>query len=281
SFHEAFKNYEINKGIKEIRSFLVNDLSRWYMKIAKDRISSGENKEAALWTIYTAMLKTIKMLGIITPMTAEYVYQNYYSKFEKEESLFMHELEKEDEIEIKTPLENKMGIVKEICSNGFTARQKAGIKTRWPIRNVYIETTSQEAKEGVNELSHIIKKQLNCKDVHVVDKKPEAGKIEECEFGLGKIHLDIHIDEELYEEGIANEIKRRIQNMRKQMKLVEKDMIEIKVGGEEEFMKIIEKYSSWLEKAVNAKSIKIEKNLPKGETYMIDGREITLEAKKI
>ncbi|MBU0586211.1 class I tRNA ligase family protein, partial [Candidatus Micrarchaeota archaeon] len=45
-FHKGFESYELNAALRPLRRFIVDDLSRFYMKVAKSRISKGENAEA-------------------------------------------------------------------------------------------------------------------------------------------------------------------------------------------------------------------------------------------
>ncbi len=278
-FHRGYTEYELNKALKAIRYFLVEDLSRWYMKIAKSRMNKNENKEAVLWNIYNSMLSVSKVLGIVCPFLAEHIYQEYFKNFEKKESLFLLGLESEGKEKINNGIEKKMETIKEICSNAFTVRQKSGIKTRWPIRTLFIESSSQEVAESVEDFGEVVKGFLNCKEVEIVNKKPK-GKITEGEFSLGKIYVDGTIDEELYEEGMGNEVKRRIQNMRKELKLVEKDVIEVWIDGEDELMAIIKNRSKEIGDWVNAKKITIGKKEGEKE-FTIDGRKLLLKIKKI
>ncbi|MFA5050161.1 MAG: isoleucine--tRNA ligase [Candidatus Micrarchaeia archaeon] len=276
-FHYGFENYEINKSARALRYFLIEDLSRWYMKIAKGRINEKEQGSAAIWMIYYSMFEATKMIGIFCPFISEKIYQDYFKKFEEEESLYFFKLNSEGSEKINVELERKMEFIKEICSVSFTLRQKAQIKTRWPISAVYIESNSQEMGDALGIFEETIKSFLNCKKV-IANQKPE-GKLFEGEFSLGKISIEGSIDQSLYEEGMANEIKRRIQNMRKEENLVEKQEIELWIDGEEELKKIAQNMEKNIKETVNAREIHIGEN--KGEKeFEIDGRKISIKIKK-
>jgi isoleucyl-tRNA synthetase len=278
-FRSSFESYELNRAAKALRGFLVDDVSRFYMKIAKDRIQSGENAEGALLTIYAVMLTSLKMLGCISPMLGEHLYQRFFRKFEKEESLFFLTLSAEDEGEINALYEKQMEIVKEAVSIALLARQSAGIKVRWPIKTVYIETKSHEAGDAVNSFSDTILSLMNAKELKTVDSKPH-GDLASSEFTNGTIHIDRKIDESLYEEGLLNEVKRRVQMMRKETQLVESDRISIHIETEKEFEAILKKNEKALSDAVNASKVGYASEKTMNE-YTIDGRLVKIAIRKI
>ncbi|MFN7991284.1 MAG: isoleucine--tRNA ligase [Candidatus Micrarchaeia archaeon] len=277
-FRSSFDSYEINRAAKSLRSFIVDDVSRFYMKIAKDRIQSGEDAEGALWTIYEVMLQCLKMLGCLSPMVSEHLYQRFYRKHEGAESLFLTSLGEADESRINTLYEKQMDVVKEVVSIALLARQTAGIKVRWPIRTLYIETKSHEVKDSVGSFGETILSLMNAKELKAVEEAPK-GEMAGSPFSNGVIHIDKKMDESLYEEGLLNEVKRRVQMMRKEAELVESDRIALSVMVEKEFEMILRKNEKILADAVNAGSVRFEPEKTMNE-YTIDGRLVKLAIKK-
>jgi isoleucyl-tRNA synthetase len=276
-FRESFENYELNKAVKALRFFIIEDLSRFYMKIAKDRISRQENAGSALWTIYQVMLSSIKMLAVLSPMLSEHLYQKFFKKYEKEESLFLLQLPETDDGEINALAEKQMETVKEVVSTSLLLRQSAGLKVRWPIRTLYVETKSHEAMDAVKAFEGILLSLVNAKELQTLEKKPR-GEIVSLEFSKGTVHLDKKIDEELYEEGMLNEIKRRVQMMRKEAELVEHDPIILTLDTEKEIEGIVKKHEKNLLKQVNAG--KMDYSVAKDmKEYKIDGRLLKLKIK--
>ena len=277
-FRSSFESYELNKAAKTVRSFIVDDVSRFYMKIAKERISEGENADAALYTIYEVMLSSLKMLGCISPLICESLYQKFFRNFEDEESLFLLRLNAPEESVINALYEKHMETVKEVVSIALTARQTAGIKVRWPIRTLFIETKSHEAKDAVDAFMPMILSLVNVKEIRTTEEKP-AGDMASAAFSKGTIHMDKKLDEALYEEGLLNEVKRRIQIMRKEAQLVESDKIALSISTEKEFETILGKQKAWLCESVNASGIKfaLEKAM---NDYTIDGRLVKISIAK-
>jgi len=277
-FREALEGYEINRGVKALRSFLGDDVSRFYMKIAKERISRGEDADGALFAIYQVMLSSLKMLGCVCPLLSEHLYQRFFRKYEDAESLFLLTMEAEDASRINLLSEKRMAVIKELVSVAMVVRQDAGIKVRWPIRAIQIQTTSHEVIDAVNAYREILLSLVNAKELKVLENAP-TGAVCSQPFSAGSVHMDKELDEALYEEGMVNEVKRRVQMMRKEAQLVEKDQIDLTIGCENELEGIVRRHEARLRDDVNAASISYGVEGKMNE-YEIDGRLVKISLKK-
>jgi isoleucyl-tRNA synthetase len=277
-FSRFMEEYNLSKATKTLRAFVIDDVSRFYMKLAKDRIQKKDNDAAALATLYKVTYESLRLLSIFSPFLCEHLYRRFFMKYEKEESIFMHLLSAEDTSCVNTIAEKQMEIVREISSVALTARQSAGIKLRWPVGSVVVETKSHEVTDAVNTFSSIMRGLLNVKNVSTSDKAP-AGEFVSQAFSMGTVHIDKQLNEALYKEGVINEVKRRIQSMRKEHGLVEKDKIIVHLSAEKELEVVIMKMKDELSAAVNAKTISfaIDKSM---KEYEIDGRVVKLALKK-
>jgi isoleucyl-tRNA synthetase len=100
---------------------------------------------------------------------------------------------------IDEKLNEEMANVRNIISEGLQMRAQAKIKVRQPLKGVSIKY-----QVSGEEMRDIIKEELNLKEVKI-DEKQEGG-----------IVLDTEITEELRLEGVARELIRHIQEMRKE-----------------------------------------------------------------
>ncbi len=73
-----------------------------------------------------------------------------------------------DEGVIDKQLEEDMRVARTLVEGGATARQKAGLKLRWPVREVLVKASSQEVKESAQRLENVLKSQLNCKKLLIL-----------------------------------------------------------------------------------------------------------------
>lgn len=157
---EAFEEYRIHDAVKAIRRFIVEDISHFYLKLIKKR-----DDEEALSYLYGSVLGAITLASPIIPFTCEAVYQNFFRRYEKEESVHLRPWYTADDMGINRLIERRVSIVLEIIAAATHARQKAGIKLRWPLEEMLIWSENSEVKDTTVELSQILSEMANVKKV--------------------------------------------------------------------------------------------------------------------
>lgn len=159
--HEDFLEYDLNKVARAIIPFLNDDLSNWYIRSNRRRFWDSElteSKKAVYLTLYEVLVTLAKLVAPITPYIAEEIYQ----KLTGEESVHLAEYPVVEEALLNTEIEEKMDLVRDICSLGRFAREEVGIKVRQPIQALLL---SAKEKEKISDLLPIIKEELNVKEV--------------------------------------------------------------------------------------------------------------------
>ncbi|MBN1377273.1 isoleucine--tRNA ligase [Candidatus Woesearchaeota archaeon] len=127
----------------------------------------------------------------------------------------------------------------------------------------------EKGKETIDIGYKIMKEHLKIK------KTPPEG-YEASNFSYGTVFLNIKQDKNLLNEGFVNEIRRRIQMMRKKAGLSKKDKIELWLTGEID--------TKSLKKEVGAEKINLVEKLPKldyKEKYKIKSKEFEIGFKKL
>ena len=275
-YHKALSQKEIAKAVRMVRSLLIDDLSKGYMKVAKQRIANDENKRAALYTIYTAVWNIALMLSPITPLATEHVYQNFFKAFEgKEESIHLYNIPDEKAELIDTRLETLGTIAFDIISKGLMLRNVAKVKLRWPLAALYVLDDTADVKEATKKFNSMIMKLVNVKTIKTEKDKEELVCDDE-----GKICLDGKVTEELYEEGMANEIIRRVQMVRKEKSLVESNIVPITLGGDAELVEIAKKFADYIKRRTHASELTfgISPEEEQGaKSFMVDGKPLLIK----
>jgi isoleucyl-tRNA synthetase len=160
--------FNMHKVCRAIEYFVNEDLSRWYIRLVRDRLwieAEDVNKLSAYRTIYDALLNLAYILAPITPHISEEIYLNLnhsLSTIHATDWPLVH-----DEL-IDTELENQMKTARDIVEAVFSARQKANLKLRWPCKRVIINADSESVQAAVTALNDIIKDQTNTKDVELL-----------------------------------------------------------------------------------------------------------------
>jgi len=207
---EKLEKYDVYGAAKPIESFIDN-LSNWYIRRSRKRFWKSENdtdKKEAYETLHYVLVTLSKLMAPFTPFVAEEIYRNLqnpsfnFSPSKGEEDIFsvhLADFPMADEKLIDEDLNLEMTRVRNIISEGLQLRAQAKIKVRQPLSAACIKYNVSSM-----ELKDTIKEELNV-------KKVEINKNQEQE-----ITLDIEITRDLKFEGIAREIIRHIQEMRKE-----------------------------------------------------------------
>ncbi len=275
-YNNAFEAYEMSRAVKALKSFVVEDLSKFYMKVAKERVSRGGG-EGALYALYESVFGALKMLSPICPFVSEHIYRGFFMKFEGEPSISLHRIPDADPSMIDPVLERQFEIARELLPPFLELRQKSGVKLRWPLSEAYVRTSSHEAAEAVGRLAPILARLLNVKSISAGE---EDRQFPSAEIPAGKIFLDSEIRQDLYEEAMRNEVVRRVQMLRKELNLVEKDLVLVTIDAEPELSEIIGRHSERIAASTNAKELSFGPLPEKEKSWEIDGREIRIRVKK-
>jgi isoleucyl-tRNA synthetase len=277
----AFEGMKPHEAAYAVRKFVAEDLSRFYLKLAKKRISEGEDVEGAQDAMYRAVLASLKLLAPFAPFVTEACYQSFFRKYEKEESIVMLPWPSYDEKAIDPLLEGQMKVAEEIVTALANARQATQVKLRWPLGGVFVESDSVEVGDAVKRLGQIICSLANVKAVKTIGKGAAPGGHASADFTNGKVWLNPKLDAELYSEAMGRELVRRVQSMRKEMNLVEKDEVIVHLHAPKEFVSLVEKQHEMIAKAVNAKKLELKEGAKnEGKEWEIEEWKVHLKVEK-
>ncbi len=212
-------SYKTNKAIELILSFAIDDFSRWYIKLIRPRVRdiyTKDDKQGAFYTMYTVMRELSKLLAPFTPFLAEDIYQNLNSIKQEKESVHMEDFPSMDMIDEN--INDKMEVVKEIFDAVTSLRQENKVKLRWPLKKAVISTHID-----LNIMKEVIENICNVDEVEIV--KDYINKdMKKKSFSSGTVYIDTSID---MEKALAKELIRKIQSMRKELKLKVEDRIKL------------------------------------------------------
>ncbi len=134
------------------------------------------------------------------------------------------------------------------------------------------EEIAEKIKNGVEIAGYILTEE----DINIVEKPSQGILSVEVEGLPMVVYLDTNITEELRLEGLAREIVRRIQAMRKDMDLQYAQKIKTFYEGDENLKRAIEKFRDYIMR--ETQSIELEEGEKKGyqKEWSIDGMTIKL-----
>ena len=162
---EGYEEFDLNRVVKDITTFVSDDLSNWYIRRNRNRfwsIELDDSKKSVYMTTYEVLVGLCKMCAPIIPFTTEEVYKNLTG----EESVHLADYPTVDESLVNEEIEVKMDLVRDLISTGRYVREETKIKVRQPIAECLIDG-KYEAILG--DLVNLINEELNVKKVTFVD----------------------------------------------------------------------------------------------------------------
>ena len=304
--NNAYENYEPTKAGRLIQSFVVDDLSNWYVRLCRKRFWKGEltkDKKAAYYTLYTCLKEVSILMSPIAPFYSDLLFRDLNNG---DGSVHLQVFPSVNKSLINESLEHRMMLSQQISSLILSIRKKVKIKVRQPLKKVLIPSQGDQFEIAVNGVKNLILSEVNIKDLVFIQKNdtllkkkakpnfkvlgPKHGKnmknianainawgskevdqfekdkklviniqnqkiellSEDVEIltddvpgweiansGNITVALDVVIDQELKEEGIARDFVNKIQNVRKEISLDVTDNIEIKIIANNEYKSAI------------------------------------------
>jgi len=301
----ALDGYNPTEAGRKIENF-VNDLSNWYVRRSRRRFWKSESdadKQSAYNTLYECLVTLSKLLAPFTPFLAEELYQNLVSSVfpEAPDSVHLADFPVADESKIDKQLVADTQLVMKVSSLGRAARSQAGIKVRQPLAHVVVSVASHSEQATLERLKTQVLEELNVKDLvfrSVVETVKLDGKgylVAGLEVdrkkgikapvsgGVYYVAIPTEIPPELAAEGIAREIVRRLQTMRRSAGFDIADHIVTYYQGEAYVGKVMGDFSDYIKQET------LSRQLIEGvsgedvftESFKLSGYDISLGVKKL
>jgi isoleucyl-tRNA synthetase len=257
---EKLEKYDVYGAAKPIESF-VDNLSNWYIRRSRKRFwksESDEDKKEAYETLHYVLVTLAQLMAPFTPFITDEIYMNLTGK----ESVHLSDFPKVNKDLIDEKLNEEMTKVRSIISEGLQLRALAKIKVRQPLQKATIQYAVT-----LTELFEVIKEELNVKEIMTEVKQKE------------NIKIDTQISEELKLEGVAREIIRHIQEMRKEAGYEVDNRIKIYYGG---WSDVFHKFGDLIAKETLARELKEEESddFDLRKDFEIGGQKVLIGIKR-
>ena len=165
SVTESYDKYDLNEAVKNITSFVSEDLSNWYIRRNRNRFWSSEldnSKKSVYITTYEVLCGLCKLCAPIIPYTTEEIYKD----LTLEESVHLCDFPVYNENHVNEEIEVKMDLVRDLISTGRFVREENKVKVRQPLGECLIDGKYESI---LGNLVNLIIEELNVKKVTFVD----------------------------------------------------------------------------------------------------------------
>ena len=346
---EELSGYRLHRAYRAVETFILDDLSRWYVKLVRERTwldSEDRTKAAAYAVLHEALVTMATLLAPAVPHLAEAIYQRLDGRL-----LSVHMLDWPERIESRSDadLEASMGIVQALVEAVGKTRQNAGRKLRWPVRLVAVKGATPEAAKALGALRDVFLGQANAKDVVLlkadeefpgmalvlkadpstigkayralwpkIEKVLESRPAEEIKKALekgdykigiegqivtidrtmvsfskkmpedvvvastphGDAYIDLRVTPEIQGEGFAREVVRRIQQMRKEIKLDVDDFITATVKAGRDLVAALQGWKDLIARETRSRSLTFTDGSVEAEYVVewsdVEGQSLTI-----
>ncbi len=237
---EKIDVYDIMGAGRALETFAVSDVSQWYVRRSRHRFQhpdSEEDFDDASQTLGEVLYILVRLLAPFTPFFGEILYQLLRKKMDvKNASVHLEDWPKPSLSKNKNreALVKDMVRIRTFVQEALKLRADAGVKVRQPLKTLVLSDASFHTKK---ELLSILKDEVNVKEIVFGDA----------------FSLDTLITFELREEGLAREIVRNVQEIRKELGMRHKDSVFLQISGSDRIYDIVRRWESHIKKGAGIK----------------------------
>ena len=255
SVTKDLEEFRFHMAGRSLTDFILNDFSRWYIKLVRDRVSpwhEGKDKAAAGWTLHHTLEILLRMMAPVSPFISEKLYTQAFGK----ESVHLQSRPKAETRRIDPKLEKGMEVVKGVVEAVNSARQEQGIKLKWPVSEVFLRLGDPKLEKSISGLEEVIKSMANVRQVNYAEKSPKgATKFEHGSLSLGRV---------LEDEALVRELVRSVQVLRKKNGLDVKQRIELYLETDTKTEALLKGFEKEVLKGTGSKSLSFGIRYEKG-----------------
>lgn len=183
---EAFEDYEPTRAGRMISTFVIDNLSNWYVRLCRKRFWAGEmddDKLSAYQTLYRCLFTVSKLMAPIAPFYADRLYGDLKAASAENGCVSVHlsAFPKAEASEIDTTLEQRMELAQKVTSMVLSLRKKEHVIVRQPLQKICIPATDVCQKENIEAMSQLILDEVNVKELEFVEGDMLEKKVK-CNF---------------------------------------------------------------------------------------------------
>jgi isoleucyl-tRNA synthetase len=242
---KAMEAYDPPTAARRLEAFVL-DLSTWYVRRSRRRFWKSESdadKRSAYQTLYQVLVNVSQLLAPFMPFVSETMYQNLAAgRPGQPESVHLSDWPAAAPEWRDDDLRQQMSVVRRLVATGLAARNSAGIKVRQPLRAVTIAERPLDAG-----LEAILLEELNIKAARYQGEG-------------GGLTLDTEVTEELKLEGLARDIVRTVQELRKRCGFAVEDRIRLYYQGDGLLARALERGRDYI--AAETLAVQVERGSP-------------------
>jgi isoleucyl-tRNA synthetase len=282
-------HYNPTDAGRRIEEF-VELLSNWYVRRSRRRFWKSESdvdKLQAYATLYRCLVTLSKLIAPLTPFLADEMYRNLVASQDASapESVHLAEFPTADKNAIEQRLIDAARLAMRIASLGRAARASAQIRVRQPLPRVLVAVRSPEEESLLPLIEEQVLEELNVKALIAAKGGDIPAGFKRVEEDGYIVAMDTAVTPELVEEGIAREVVRRIQNLRRAASFELTDRIVTYYTGSDKIRGVMERFADYIRQETLSGELRLGEPdadaFREEKTRALDGEKLAIAVKKL
>ena len=179
-------DYDPTPAGRLIQSFVIDNLSNWYIRLNKPRFWGGEmtaDKLSAYQTLYTCLDTLSRLIAPVAPFYADQLFRDLNNATGKDTAKSVHlaKFPTFNEAYIDSELEAAMEAAMKVTSMGLSIRKKVKIPVIQALQSIAIPDTDAVFSGRIERMKEIIMKEVNVKELQLMDGKMLVKNVK-CNF---------------------------------------------------------------------------------------------------
>jgi isoleucyl-tRNA synthetase len=160
----AWGRYDATTGVRAIMDFVVNDVSRWYVRLSRARFWAPDSaaEPAAVATLHEVLVTVARLLAPAAPFASDWIHRAL-SGTSVHLARFPVTSNRRDE-----GLEAAMDAVRRVASLAHAARQQRRLAVRQPLARLQVAIPASVRDAVSDGLLELLRLEVNVKAVEVV-----------------------------------------------------------------------------------------------------------------
>ena len=179
-------DYDPTPAGRLIQSFVIDNLSNWYIRLNKPRFWGGEmttDKLSAYQTLFICLDTLSRLIAPIAPFYADQLFRdlNHATGKDTAKSVHLAKFPTFNETYIDSELEAAMEAAMKVTSMGLSIRKKVKIPVIQALQSIAIPDTDAVFSGRIERMKEIIMKEVNVKELQLMDGKVLVKNVK-CNF---------------------------------------------------------------------------------------------------
>ena len=185
--NQCYEDYEPTKAGRLIQTFVVDNVSNWFVRLSKKRFwgsAMSLDKLSAYQTLYTCLETVARLMAPIAPFYADRLWRDLNDATGKGETKSIHlaKFPVADDAKIDQEQEQRMALAQQVTSMILSLRKKEQIVVKQPLQRIAIPATSAEQQQRIQAMQQLILDEVNVKELEFVEAEGMLVKQVKCNF---------------------------------------------------------------------------------------------------